>query len=189
MANLKIQNLLRFVQVICLVGHFAPVAVQNTPVWSQYFRGNGVDDFIIESLLATERTRHLSKWSRQTQRKQRPQPTLFYPLTGLLFVSTISLTRSKRKGLEKMPRLTLKVAEETLRKEVHKLDKRVQLMAVNQTKKKDAYRVTLLKDGRTGSADIKKDLIRGYLAGEGKGKELRRALGKAVSHLSIRYRK
>ncbi|MBW2018808.1 MAG: hypothetical protein JRI58_01155 [Deltaproteobacteria bacterium] len=88
-----------------------------------------------------------------------------------------------------MPRLTIKVAEETLRKAVHKLDKRVQLIAVNQTKKKDAYRVTLLKDGKTGSAAINKDLIRDYLAGEGKGKELRRALGKAVSHLSIKFRK
>jgi len=88
-----------------------------------------------------------------------------------------------------MPRLTIRVAEETLRKEVHKLDKRVQLIAVNQTKKNDAYRVTLLRDGRTGSADIKKDIIREYLAGEAKGNELRRALGKAVSHLSIQYRK
>jgi hypothetical protein len=58
-----------------------------------------------------------------------------------------------------MPRMTLSIAEETLRKEVHKLDKRVQLLAVNETKKKDAYRVTLLKDGRTGSASIKKDLV------------------------------
>ena len=87
-----------------------------------------------------------------------------------------------------MPRLTVRSAEETLRKEVHKLDKRVQLIAVNQTKKKEAYRVTLLKDGRTGSADIKKDLIRDFLSGEAKGNELRRALGKAVIHLSITYR-
>ena len=87
-----------------------------------------------------------------------------------------------------MPRLTVRSAEETLRKEVHKLDKRVQLIAVNETKKKDAYRVTLLKDGRTGSADIKKDLIKDYLSGEAKGNALRRALGKAVSHLSIQYR-
>ncbi len=88
-----------------------------------------------------------------------------------------------------MPRLTMRVAEETLRKEVHKLDRRVQLVAVNETKKKDAYRVTLLKDGRTGSADIKKDIIREYLSGEAKGNELRRALGRAVTHLSIQYRK
>ena len=88
-----------------------------------------------------------------------------------------------------MPRLTMRVAEDTLRKEVQKLDKRVQLLAVNEAKKKEVYRVTLLKDGRTGSANIKKDLIREYLAGEGKGNELRRALGKAVSHLSIKYRK
>ena len=87
-----------------------------------------------------------------------------------------------------MPRLTIRLAEETLRKEVHKLDKRVQLIAVNQTKKKEAYRVTLLKDGRTGSADIKKDLIKEFLSGEAKGNKLRRALGKAVSHLSINYR-
>ena len=87
-----------------------------------------------------------------------------------------------------MPRLTIRLAEETLQKEVHKLDKRVQLIAVNQTKKKEAYRVTLLKDGRTGSADIKKDLIRDFLSGEAKGNELRKALGKTVSHLSIKYR-
>ena len=92
------------------------------------------------------------------------------------------------KGLIKMPRMTLSIAEETLRKEVHKLDKRVQLLAVNETKKKDAYRVTLLKDGRTGSASIKKDLVREYLAEGGKGNELRKGLGKAVSHLSIKYR-
>jgi len=83
----------------------------------------------------------------------------------------------------------MRLVEETLQEEVHKLDKRVQLIAVNQTKKKDAYRVTLLRDGRSGNAAIKKDLIREYLAGEGKGNELRKALGKAVSHLSIRYRK
>ena len=92
------------------------------------------------------------------------------------------------KGFGKMPRLTAKVAEETLRNEVNKLDKRVQLIAVNQTKKKDAYMVTLLKDGRTGSASIKKDLIKDYISGEGKGNKLRRALGKAVSHLSIKFR-
>jgi hypothetical protein len=87
-----------------------------------------------------------------------------------------------------MPRLTLRLAEDTVRKEVHKLDKRVQLLAVNETKKKDAYRVTLLKDAKTGSASIKKDLIREYLAEGGKGNELKKALGKAVSHLSIKYR-
>jgi hypothetical protein len=80
------------------------------------------------------------------------------------------------------------MAEEALQKEVHKLDKRVQLLAVNETKKKDALRVTLLKDGRTGSASIKKALVKEYLAGESKGNELRKALGKAVSHLSINYR-
>ncbi len=88
-----------------------------------------------------------------------------------------------------MPQLTVDVVEETLRKAVHKLDKRVQIIAVNQSKKKGAYRVTLLKDGRTGSADIKEDVISEHLAGEGTGNELRKALGKAVSHLSIMYRK
>ena len=87
-----------------------------------------------------------------------------------------------------MPELTVKVAEETLRKEIQKLDKRVQLMAVNETEKKDGYNVTLLRDGRTGSVAINRDVIEKYLAGEGKGNELRRALGKAVSHLSIKYR-
>jgi hypothetical protein len=91
------------------------------------------------------------------------------------------------KGLEKMPRFTMKIAEETLRKEVQKLDKRVQLLAVNETKKKDAYRVTLLKGGRTGSASIKKNLVKEFAEGS-KGNELRKALGKAVSHLSIQYR-
>lgn len=87
-----------------------------------------------------------------------------------------------------MARLTLKLAEETLRKEVQKLDKRTQVVGVAQSKKKDAYRVTLLKDGRTSSADLKKDLIKQSLAQEGKGGGLRKALGKAVSHLSIKYR-
>jgi hypothetical protein len=87
-----------------------------------------------------------------------------------------------------MPRLTLKIAEETLGTEVGKLDKRVQVLAVNETKKKDAYRVTLLKAGRTGNATIKKALVKEYLAEGSKGNELRKALGKAVSHLSIQYR-
>ena len=87
-----------------------------------------------------------------------------------------------------MPRLTLKLAEETLRKEVQKLDKRTQVVGVAQSKKKDAYRVTLLKDGRSNSADLKKDLLKQYLAQEGKGSGLRKALGRAVSHLSIKYR-
>ncbi len=87
-----------------------------------------------------------------------------------------------------MPRLTLKLAEETLRREVQKLDKRTQVVGVAQSKKKDAYRVTLLKDGRTSSADLKKDLLKQCLAQEGKGGGLRKALGKAVSHLSIKYR-
>jgi hypothetical protein len=110
-------------------------------------------------------------------------------LTALLFLD-YDVYPSKRngRGLEKMPRLTLKIAEETLRAEVHKLDKRVQLLAVNETKKKDAFRVTLLKGGRTGSASIKKSLVKEYLAEGSKGNELRKALGKAVSHLSIQYR-
>ena len=87
-----------------------------------------------------------------------------------------------------MPKLTLKLAEETLRAEVQKLDKRVQVIGVTQGKKKDVYRVTLSKDGRSGSADLKKEAIKDYLSQEGKGGQLRRALGKAVSHLSIAYR-
>jgi len=87
-----------------------------------------------------------------------------------------------------MPKLTLKLAEETLRAEVQKLDKRVQVIGVIQGKKKDTYRVTLSKDGRSGSADLKKEAIKQYLSQEGKGGQLRRALGKAVSHLSISYR-
>ena len=85
--------------------------------------------------------------------------------------------------------MTVKLIEETLRKEVQKIDKSVQVVAVEQSKKSNFYRVTLLKDGKSGSAELKKDVIRQYLDREGKSKELRRALGKAVSHLSIRYKR
>ena len=85
--------------------------------------------------------------------------------------------------------MTVELIEETLRKEVRKIDKSVQVMAVEQGKKKDFYRVTLLKDGKSGSAELKKDVIAQYLSREGKGSELKRALGKAVSHLSIRYQR
>ena len=82
-----------------------------------------------------------------------------------------------------------KLIEETLRKEVQKIDKSVKVLAVEQSKKKDFYQVTLLKDGKSGSAELKKDIIKKYHYQEGKGKGLRRALGKAVSHLSIRYKR
>lgn len=88
-----------------------------------------------------------------------------------------------------MPEMTVKLIEETLRKEVQKIDKSVKVVAVEQSKKKDLYRVTLLKDGKSGSAELKKDVIKQHLSQEGKGKKLRRALGKAVSHLSIRYKR
>jgi hypothetical protein len=88
-----------------------------------------------------------------------------------------------------MPEMTDKLIEETLRKEVQRIDKSVQVVAVEQSKKKNFYRVTLLKDGKSGSAELKKDVIRQYLDREGRSKELRRALGKAVSHLSIRYKR
>jgi hypothetical protein len=88
-----------------------------------------------------------------------------------------------------MPEMTVQQIEETLRKEVQKIDKSVQVVAVEQSKKKDCYRVTLLKDRKSGNAELKKDLIKQHLSQEGKGKGLRRALGKAVSHLSIRYKR
>lgn len=88
-----------------------------------------------------------------------------------------------------MPEMTVKLIEETLRKEVQKIDKSVQVVAVEQSKKKNFYRATLLKDGKSGSAELKKDVIKQYLSQEGRGKELRKALGKAVSHLSIRYKR
>ena len=88
-----------------------------------------------------------------------------------------------------MPEITVKLIEETLRKEVQKIDKSVQVVAVEQSKKKDFYRATLLKDGKSGSAELKKDVIKQYLSQEGRGKELRKALGKAVSHLSIKYKR
>jgi hypothetical protein len=88
-----------------------------------------------------------------------------------------------------MPEITIELIEEALRKEVQKIDKSVQVVAVEQSKKKDFYRVTLLKDRNSSRADLKKDIVKQYLSQEGKGKELRRALGKAVSHLSIRYKR
>ena len=88
-----------------------------------------------------------------------------------------------------MPEITIEQIEEVLRKEVQAIDKSVQLVAVKQGKKKEYYRVTLSKDGKSGSAELKKDVIKRYLSQEGKGRELRRALGKAVSHLSIRYQR
>jgi len=88
-----------------------------------------------------------------------------------------------------MPEMKVKLIEETLRKEVQKIDKSVQVVAVEQSKKKDFYRATLLKDGKSGSAELKKDVIKQYLSQEGRGKELRKALGKAVSHLSIKYKR
>jgi len=88
-----------------------------------------------------------------------------------------------------MPEMTVELIEETLRKVVQKIDKSVQVVAVEQSKKKNFYRVTLLKDRKSGSAELKKDVIKQYLSKDGQGKELRKALGKAVSHLSIRYRR
>ena len=56
-----------------------------------------------------------------------------------------------------MPKMTIKLIEETLRKEVQKIDKSVQVVAVEQSKKKNFYRATLLKDGKSGSAELEKD--------------------------------
>ena len=88
-----------------------------------------------------------------------------------------------------MPEMTVKLIEETLRKEVQKIDKSVKVVAVEQSKKKGFYRVTLVKDRKSGSAERKKDVLEQHFAPEGRGQKLRRALGKAVSHLSIRYKR
>jgi hypothetical protein len=86
-----------------------------------------------------------------------------------------------------MTELKVDLIEKTLRKEVQKLDKSVQLVAVERGKKEGLYRAALLKDGKSGSVDLQKEIIEKYLSQKDKGKELRRALAKAVSHLSIRY--
>ena len=86
-----------------------------------------------------------------------------------------------------MTEVTINMIEEALRKEVQKIDKSVQVVAVEQGKKKNLYRVTLLKEGKSGSADLQKDLVEQHLSQKGKGRQLRKALAKAVSHLSIRY--
>jgi hypothetical protein len=86
-----------------------------------------------------------------------------------------------------MTEMTINMIEEALRKEVQKIDKSVQVVAVEQGKKKNLYRVTLLKEGKSGSADLQKDLVEQHLSQKGQGRRLRKALAKAVSHLSIRY--
>ena len=86
-----------------------------------------------------------------------------------------------------MPKINVEQVEEALQKEVEKLDKRVRVAGVEPGKRKDVYRVTLLKDGKSTSADLQKDIIEQYLSREGKNKALKKALGKAVSHLSISY--
>jgi len=86
-----------------------------------------------------------------------------------------------------MPKINVEQVEEALQKEVQRLDKRVQVTGVEPGKKKDVYRVTLLKDGKSTSVDLQKEIIEQYLSREGKNKGLKKALGKAVSHLSISY--
>jgi hypothetical protein len=86
-----------------------------------------------------------------------------------------------------MTEMTINMIEEALRKEVQNIDKSVQVVAVEQGKKKNLFRVTLLKEGKSGSADLQKDLIEQHLSQKGKSRQLRKALAKAVSHLSIRY--
>ena len=86
-----------------------------------------------------------------------------------------------------MTEMKIDTIEEVLRKEVQKIDKSVQVTAVEPGKKKNLYRVTLLKEGKSGSADLQKDLIEQHLAQKGRAGQLRKALAKAVSHLSIRY--
>jgi len=86
-----------------------------------------------------------------------------------------------------MIEIAVDLIEEALQKEVQKLDKRVRVAAVEQSKKKEIYRVTLIKDGKSGSADLQKEVIEQHLSQKGKGKKLRSALAKAVSHLSISY--
>ena len=88
-----------------------------------------------------------------------------------------------------MAKIIVEQVEAALQKEVQKLDKRVRVTGVELNKKKDVYRVTLLKDGKSTSADLQTAVIEQYLSQEGKNKGLKKALGKAVSHLSIRYTK
>ena len=88
-----------------------------------------------------------------------------------------------------MPDITIELVEETLQQEIRKIDKSVQLAAVEESKDKSFYRLTLLKDRKSGSAKLKKDVVKQFLSREGKGKGLRKALGKAVSHLSIKYKR
>ena len=58
-----------------------------------------------------------------------------------------------------MTEITINVIEAALSKEVQKIDKSVQVVAVEPGKKRNVYRVTLLKEGKSASADLQKDLI------------------------------
>lgn len=87
-----------------------------------------------------------------------------------------------------MPKMTVEQIEAALSREVRKIDQSVLVAAVEQSKKKDFYRVTLLKDRKSSSAELKKEVVEKCVSQKGEVKELKKALGKAVSHLSIRYR-
>ncbi len=86
-----------------------------------------------------------------------------------------------------MTKIDIEQVEAALQKEARKLDKRVRVAGVELSEKKDAYRVTLLKDGRSTSADLEKEVVEQYLSREGRSQGLKKALGKAVSHLSIDF--
>ena len=72
-----------------------------------------------------------------------------------------------------MAKITGEVIEEALGKEVQKLDKRVRVVAVEPGKKKNSYRVTLIKDGKMGSADLENEILEKFLAREGGSMKLR----------------
>ena len=131
-----------------------------------------------------DRSSAVRNLSRKVQGHGRLPKSLIYLDSGLLYMI---LSEMKNRKDSKMTEKTINKIEEVLRKEVQKIDQSVQVVAVEQGKKKNSYRVTLLKEGKSASADLQKDLIEQHLAQKGQGRQLRKALAKAVSHLSIRY--
>jgi hypothetical protein len=82
--------------------------------------------------------------------------------------------------------MDLEKIEEAMRKVVESLDKGTRLEAV--LKEDDQYRVILSKGVHSDRAVLSKDLAEDFLERGRKGQELKRALGKVISKLSLMNR-
>jgi hypothetical protein len=82
--------------------------------------------------------------------------------------------------------MDLEKIEEAMRKVVESLDKGTRLEAVLE--EDDQYRVILSKGVHSDRAVLSKDLAEDFLERGRKGQELKRALGKVISKLSLMNR-